>query len=54
MDITGIWIVAGILLLAITINRLLRSYLISRALKHSYEENLRRLTREGRPKGRFE
>lgn len=56
MDLSGIWILMGILVIAVAVNRFLRAYLISKALKQSYEENLRRVLKDpnAQPKGRFE
>ena len=56
MELTGIAVLFIVLGIAIVINRLLRNYLISRALKNSYDEKMRRLLTDpnAQPKGRYD
>jgi|GEM_PF-6378606 len=56
MELSGITIVIGILAGFFIFNRMLRQYLISKALKQSYEQKLHKLLTDpnAQPKGRFD
>jgi hypothetical protein len=56
MDLTSIWVVMALMALFLLANRILRYWLVTRAMKQSYDKQMRDLVHdpEARPKGRFE